>query len=225
VTGVHVLSLTLYNSQGVAYHSHNIVSLTLLAQWLVYLWPWIYRLFRKRRFQLPEGRTLADLSIHFSLHIIAGIYVIAGVIKLLRSKGLWAFQSPDIAVELLKTNAQNYYNWLEIDGAYEHRQQVAQSMIENPNLTRLLLGSGLLIEVFAFLALYNRVAALIGGLLFLALHWGIGLTMGLNFQYNIAVIVVFFINLPFWAWWISRKAAGKELQPVRRVSPDFPWKK
>jgi len=57
------------------------------------------------------------------------------------------------------------------------------------------------------------------------LHWGIGLTMGLNFQYNIAVIVVFLINIPFWAWWISRKAAGKELQPPRRFSPDFPWRK
>ena len=225
VTAVHILSLTLYNSQGVPYHSHNIVSLTLLAQWLVYLFPWVYRLFRRKKLRLPEGKSLADLSFHYSLHIIAGVYVIAGVIKLLRTKGLWIWQSPDIAVELMKSNAQTYYNWLEIDGAYEHRQQIAQWMIENPNITRLFLGSGLLIEFFAFLALYNRLAALIGGLAFLGLHWGIGKTMGLHFHYNMAMILVFFINVPFWMGWLRQKASGNALKPAPSFRPDFPWRR
>jgi hypothetical protein len=83
-------------------------------------------------------------------------------------------------------------------------------MIDNPNVTRLFLGGGLLIELLAFLLLVNRVWALVVGAFILALHWGIDLTMGLNFKYQMAVVAIFLVNVPFWAGVLGKKIVGKD---------------
>ena len=70
---------------------------------------------------------------------------------------------------------------------------------------------------YGLMLINELVAALIGGFCFIALHWGIGKTMGLHFHYNMAMITVFFINIPFWIYWVEKKAAEKELRP------DFRW--
>ncbi len=202
----HILVLTLYNSQGSQTHSIQVISLVLLAQWVVFLWGAI------RRSEAPLKHKLSDLAIHYSLQAIAAVYVIAGVIKVIRTKGMWAWNSPDIAVELLKTNAQKYYEYLEIDGAYEHRLKVATWLIENPWLARILLSGGLFLELFAFLALYNRTAGLIGGVFLLLLHYGIEVTMGLDFKNNSAMIWIFLINVPFWLMWIRSKIGTRTLK-------------
>ena len=217
-TVFHILVMTLYNSQGSQTHQFQIISLALLAQWIVYL----VGFFRRKK--LPFTHSLSNTAIHFSVQAIAAVYVIAGVIKMLRSKGMWAWQSPDIAVELMKTNAQKYYEYLEVDASFDHRLRVATWLIENPWLARIALGGGLMIELFAFLALYNRTAALIVGFAMLALHWGIEITMGLDFKNNSAMIWIFLINVPFWILWLSGKIAKRDGALDLKRSADFPWK-
>lgn len=205
MTLVHVLIFTLDNSQGATNHAYQLISLVLLAQFLTYLSPHLVRAVERwknitvpRLFGTDRGIRLSDLALYFSQQTIAAAYIVAGVSKLIRSKGLWVWQSPNVSVELMKTNAQNFYNRLETDATYEHRLQVAQWMIDNPMLTRVLMGGGLVIELFAFLALRSRLGALLTGLAIIALHYGIYISMGLFFKYNIAIVIIFFINLPYW---------------------------
>jgi hypothetical protein len=205
MTLVHVLIFTLDNSQGATNHAYQLISLVLLAQFLTYLSPHVIRRIERwkkitlpRLFGTDKGIRLSDLALYFSQQTIAAAYVVAGVSKLIRSKGLWVWQSPNVSVELIKTNAQNFYNRLDTDATYEHRLQVAQWMIDNPMITRVLMGGGLVIELFAFLALRSRLGALLTGLAIVALHYGIYISMGLFFKYNIAIVIIFFINLPYW---------------------------
>ena len=205
MTLVHILIFTLDNSQGATNHAYHLISIVLLAQFLTYLSPHVVRFIERwkkitlpRLFATDKGIRLNDLALYFSQQAIAAAYIVAGLSKLIRSKGLWVWQSPNVSVELMKTNAQNFYNRLEIDATFEHRQQVAQWMIDNPMITRVLMGGGLAIELFAFLALRNRLGALLTGLAIIALHWGIYVSMGLFFKYNIAIVIIFFVNAPYW---------------------------
>ncbi len=208
---IHIGMITLYNSQGATHHAYQLISLILLAQWAVYWVPWVRKVFKRSPLVLPGGRQWRDYAVWYSLQVIAAAYVIAGVIKLMRSKGMWIFNSPNISVELMKTNAQNYYDKLQTDAVYEHRAAVAQFMIDNPNVTRLFLGAGLLIEVGAFLLLLNRRWALIAGVMILALHWGIDMTMGLNFKYQMTVVAIFLVNVPYWAGRAGASVRGGRL--------------
>lgn len=211
VASMHIGMITLYNSQGATHHAYQLVSLILLAQWLVCWTPYVWRILGKPAIVLPAGLKWRDYMVWYSLQVIAAAYVIAGVIKLMRSKGLWIIQSPNLAVQLMKTNAQNYHDKLRVDVEFEQRAVVAQFMIDNPNVTRLFLGGGLLIELLAFLLLVNRVWALVVGFFILALHWGIDMTMGLNFKYQMTVVAIFLVNVPFWAGWLGKKlVSGKD---------------
>ncbi len=205
MASVHIGMITIYNSQGATHHSYQLVSLILLAQWVVYWVPWVRKVFGRQALSLPEGRHWRDYAVWYSLQVIAAAYVIAGVIKLMRSKGMWIVDSPNLAVQLLKTNAQNYYGRLETDAVFEQRAALAQFMIDNPNITRLFLGAGLLIEIFAFVLLINRRWALVAGIFILALHWGIDMTMGLNFKYQMTVVAIFLVNAPYWAGQLGKR--------------------
>lgn len=200
---VHILIFTLDNSQGATNHAYQLLSLVLLTQFLTYLSPHLFRAIERwKKVKLPRlfpaDIRLDDLAIYYSQQAIAAAYLTTGLTKLIRSKGLWIWQSPNVSVELIKTNAQNFYNRLETDATYEQRHQVAQWMIDNPMITRALMGGGLFIELFAFLALRGRRWALVVGLAIIALHWGINISMGLFFKYHIALVIIFYLNLPYW---------------------------
>lgn len=210
IASIHIGMITLYNSQGATHHAYQLISLILLAQWAVYWTPWVRRIFKRSPLELPDGRKWRDYAVWYSLQVIAAAYVIAGVIKLMRSKGMWFFDSPNLAVQLMKTNAQNYYDKLHTDSVFEQRAVVAQFMIDNPNITRLFLGTGLVIELVAFLLLLNRVWALLMGIFILALHWGIDMTMGLNFKYQMAVVAIFLVNAPYWMGWLGCRLFRKK---------------
>jgi len=208
---VHIGMITLYNSQGATHHAYQLISLILLAQWVVYWTPWVRRMCKRSPLELPDGRQWRDYAVWYSLQVIAAAYVIAGVIKLMRTKGLWIIESPNLAVQLMKTNAQNYYDKLQTDAVFEQREALAQYMIDNPNLTRLFLGAGLFIELFAFLLLLDRRWALVMGFFILSLHWGIDMTMGLNFKYQMSVVAIFLVNVPYWAGKAGASMRGKRL--------------
>jgi hypothetical protein len=191
------LPLTLYYSQGAVHHDKQVVSLILLAQCLVYLGGWVSRV-AKRPLRFPDGIRLSDAAIGYSQQVIAAVYVISGFQKIFRTRGLWPWQSNNLAVEILKTNGQKYHNYL--DNAIDHERYVAlaQWMADNPMLVRIGASGVLLLEVFAFLALANRTAATVFGILLIAMHQVFGVTMGLYFVPNQWCCLIFLVNVPFW---------------------------
>jgi hypothetical protein len=71
------------------------------------------------------------------------------------------------------------------------------------------LALGYYIELLAFLALFNRKAALIMGLGLMSLHAFIFLIMNLPFYYFEAVDFLFFVNLPYWIWRMAGGRSGR----------------
>jgi hypothetical protein len=79
-------------------------------------------------------------------------------------------------------------------------------MLAHPWGCRFLFGSGFFLELLALLALRGRPWALALGLGLIGMHVSIQYLMTLRFHFNIALLVVFFINLPGWmAWWWWRR--------------------
>jgi len=207
VTAIHIAVFTLNNSQGSIHHGYQIISVTLLAQCIVAWLPWGFRLFGKI-LVLPEGLHLRDLSVYYSQLAIAGCYVIAGVTKMLASGPMWIVKSPLIAVQIHKSFDQKYYEYLD-PALLEEGHKYADFAVQNPNLTRLILGGGLFLELFAFLVLIGRRSAALLGVSLIAMHLAIGCTMALHFPQNQQTDFVFLVNAPFWIvaayTWLRRK--------------------
>lgn len=204
ITLVHTLIHTLHNSQGSTHHHAQIVTLVLLAQTLTYWWPDLVRLFTKKIWQWPYKRNIHQWAVYFSLQAIAGTYLLAALSKLIKSKGLWIFQSHHIVVEMQKTHWQNYYGKLEFTTKPEQLERM-NFLLENPNFARLLMGSGLILEILAIFLLWNRLSALVIGAFLIALHLGIAFLMKLHFPHNEQLLFLFAINLPFWIMFLSKR--------------------
>ncbi len=179
---------TLANSQGAINHSTQLVSMILLGQTLAYAWS------LREKPRLFPTQSVHRLSVYVSLVVIAASYVVSAAVKWTESDGTWIWRTPHLAVQLLKTNYNDYYNTLVAPPAW--LQQFTEFMVENPWFTRVFFGTGLLIESLAFVVLINRRWAFIGGLAIVALHVGISKVMSLEFETHIAVAVIFLLNLP-----------------------------
>lgn len=210
VTAIHIAIFTLNNSQGATHHGYQLISVVLLAQCVVAWLPWGFRIFGKK-LVLPDGLHLRDWSVYYSQLAIAGCYVIAGVTKMLASGPMWIVKSPLIAVQIHKSFDQKYYEYLDPKWL-EEGHQYADFAVQNPNLARLILGGGLILELIAFLVLVGRRSAAILGVSLIAMHLAIGYTMALHFPENERIDFVFLVNAPFWIVtafaWITAKRKG-----------------
>lgn len=203
-TLIHISVFTLNNSMGATHHGYQIISIALLGQWIATMLPWIWRLFGKK-FEVPKGLRLADLEIYYTHIGIAGCYMLAGITKLIASGPMWIINAPLVAVQVHKTHDQKYYEYLD-EKWFEQGKQYANFAVENPNLTRLILGGGLVAELVAFALLINRFWAMVIGVSLWFMHVMISQTMALHFPTNEIVDLVFLANVPFWfTYFILRK--------------------
>jgi hypothetical protein len=201
---IHTCVFTLNNSQGATHHGYQIITIALIAQWIATMLPWIWRLFGKQ-FQIPKGLRLWDLEVYYTHIGIAGCYVIAAVTKLLASGPMWVIKAPMVAVQIHKTHDQKYYEYLDRVW-FEDGIKYANFAIDNPNLTRLILGGGLFMELIAFALLINRFWAMVIGVSLWIMHVMIAKTMALHFPTNEMVDLIFLANIPFWfTYFILRK--------------------
>lgn len=182
-------------------HSWQMVTMIALAQFLVYGWHALW----KRSVWRPS-REVHQLAVYASTVVIAASYVVCGVVKLKNSDFMWIARVPYLSVQLLKTNWANYYNTLEKPP--EWLEMATQWVVDYPNLARLFFGTGLLIELLAFVILINKRWALFGGLAIVALHLSISQVMQLNFTYHIAAAVIFLIIPAFWREMTKEKTSS-----------------
>jgi hypothetical protein len=203
VLALFVGTFTLRNSQGAIGHSTQIVGLVLLAMWLAYTVGSLARLAgaRSRRPDL----TLHDLSIYWVHQFIAGAYMVAGVSKLTRS-GIhlspllpaWMLDVQYAGVQITKTNEELYYATLD-PTFLEQAATLGGFFVAHPDLTRVLFSGGLVLELLAFLLLIDRRWAAVIGVLLILMHTMISHTMNLSFRLNVYVVLIFLVNVPYWA--------------------------
>ena len=207
LTLAHLGYNTLDGSQDYTNHRYNIYGLILLAMAAAEFW-WLGRRW------FAQGAKVADAvrhsyQLYFAQCAIAAVYVTSAITKLSKSDGLWLFRSHYLAKSVVKTHRQTFYDNPE-GLAVPAIPAVAQWLAEHHVVTRILFGAGFMLELLAFVALWNRAWALFIGLSIILFHFGVEVIMKLDFRENQYMCLIFMVNLPFWAWWVvqGRKTQG-----------------
>lgn len=203
LTLLHILMRTYENSQGSIHHSHHMITLVLLAQAVVVV-TFKIREWRGKAIPLTDGLSLRSYLLYYTRGAVAATYVIAALSKAINSKLMWVWNSPYVAFDFVKAQRQKYYKLLEPEFAGD--TVAAEWVLSHPMLARVGFGGAFFLELFALVALRNRPWAFWTGLALIALHRGIFLIMHLRFYNSELVLLIFFLNLPYWIW---RFTAGK----------------
>jgi len=204
LTGVGALE----NSQGAIGHHLQILCLVALAQWVAYAVT-----IRRGGPRLSGWGLLPLTAAHRSATqaaklLLAAGYVTSGWTKLIASGGQWIVQLPNIALQLVKSQANVYYDTLALQPAWV--TALPRLIADHPNLTRLAFTPGLLLELGAFLALTGRRASFWIGLGLLAMHVLARELMDLGFIAHEWLIIIFFINVPWLVCRALRRLRGAE---------------
>ncbi len=194
---------TLAMSQGAQNHNTQLLVLCLLAQWIVHL---------VRGGGVAAGRQ----AVYWTNVVIASGYVVCGVVKLVRSNGIWIWKAPLLTAQLLKTNWSAYYDDLTPLPAW--LEPMTRLFLEHPSLARVFFGSGLVLELAAILALLSRRWALVVGLALIALHLSISVVMNLNFTTHMWILAIFWV-LPGLSGLLGRARLSDSAAPCKITPP------
>lgn len=195
---------SLKNSQGAINHSGQLLSMVLLTAWLLYLWAaWSDR----RGHAGNPGSTAGGwwhpglirerLVVHWIKVTIAASYVVCALQKWIDSDLQWIWRTPWLAVQIIKNNRAEYFSKLEQPAGWI-AVELPNLILQHPHVARVVFGSGLLLETFAFLALCGRRWAAGYGLALIGLHLSISVVMALNFDLHMWLILIFLVNVPGW---------------------------
>ncbi|MDB6137475.1 MAG: hypothetical protein JWO94_547 [Verrucomicrobiaceae bacterium] len=188
---------TLKNSQGFIGHTAQVLHLVLLSVWLAGLWG----LWQRRQGRaLPWGFNQGQLEADITRQAVAAGYVVSGLTKLAFSHGAWFSSAKYLPLHIVKNTEMKYYD--AINPAALKNDWLPQLMMEHPLLCQLLFGAALPLELFAFVALFNRRSAALFGIGLIAFHESVTQLMSLSFIFNKALLLVFFVA-PW--WWVLRK--------------------
>ena len=193
---------SIFNSQGAISHHLQIVPLVLLAQTAAHF---AHLLSASRADSSPRAAAPEDRLISWSLQAIAATYLVSGITKLIQSSGAWIIQSPLVALQVVKTNEQDFYDTLDPARAGAGLA-LAEWMIRHPLVVGVAMTSGLLLELGAPALLLGRRWAMGYGLALIVFHETIHRVMQLHFVYNQYLLWIFAVNVPFWASVALRRA-------------------
>lgn len=192
----------LRSSQGAATHSKHVLGLALLAQLILY---WAFFLF-------PDG-WWADMgspdqvALFVTQQAVVALYFTSAITKLRRSGFSWVKNAPYIKLDIIKSSEQKYYDALD-ESWLAKQKTLDRGIFRYPNIIRLVLASGLLIELLSPLFLINRVTLLLGGGLLLLFHNMVGSQMGIHFKKLQWMVLIFFINPPYWLMVLLETVSG-----------------
>jgi hypothetical protein len=188
---VNVAANAVTNSQGAIQHAYQIVSLVLLAQTAAHFYGlWLRCTGEPRAF-------LEDRLICWSQQTIVAVYFVAGITKLIVTKGLWIFQAQMISVSMAKAAYGSFYERLD-HADLEQKLAMANFAAAHGWVVALIAGCGLALELGSPLMLLNRSMAALFGCALLAFHLGLDRTMHLSFIFNQWLLIIYMINIPYW---------------------------
>ena len=188
---VNVAANAVTNSQGAIQHAYQIVSLVLLAQTAAHFYGvWLRCAGEPRTF-------LEDRLICWSQQTIVAVYLVAGITKLIVTKGLWIFQARMISVSMAKAAYGSFYERLD-HSDLEQKLAMANFAASHGWIVALIAGCGLALELGSPLALLNRSMAALFGCALLAFHLGLDRTMHLSFFFNQWLLIIYMVNIPYW---------------------------
>jgi hypothetical protein len=192
----YLVTGTLQNSLGSISHYYQVMTLMLLGQ-AIAAWLWTAL--------GPDGLeawTRSPASLHsfttrVTLQVLAGNYVLCALTKLIRSDGAWIWNSQYMPVQYAKIQAQHYYTTLQ-NPELGWGRTLNELCTQHVWLCMLVYAPGLIVELLTFLMLFGRVWLLLVGLVVVALHTLVEITMNLAFPQHQWIFFLYAVNLPFW---------------------------
>jgi hypothetical protein len=179
----------LMNSQGAAKHHLQIIGLILT----VFAIHYIIQAIRNPRKMLFPGHEPGSNGIYYAQQTVAAAYLVTGFYKLARSGLEWISDAKYFPLQLEKSTKMDYYNTLTDEAVVGIEQTIGNFLLEYPNWSRLLIGSGLLVEIGAIFLLAGRKWGGIYAILLIVFHLTISEVMHLTFTYNILALLIFFV--------------------------------
>lgn len=135
-------------------------------------------------------------TIYLVQQCLAVTYMVAGISKLWISKGRWCVQVQEIWLQFEKNQLLKYYQTLQPTPSFV--TWATQAVEAHPTLTSGFFSVGLLLELGCFVALFNRGLMGLLGVALVVMHLLISACMMLDFYWNEWLVVIFFINVPYW---------------------------
>jgi hypothetical protein len=174
---------SLRNSRGDISHSTQVLAMALIGIWVAYL---ILAILRKSW----RGATLEThrAALVGAILMISGSYVASGIVKLKASDGRWIQEVPNMAVQMIKSNLADYYSKPTGTVSELLTQDAPKFFTQNPGLAKLIFGSGLILELGAFLLLLSPRWSLIWGVALVGMHIGISLLMDIEFWNHLYLV-------------------------------------
>ena len=193
------------NSQGAIGHTTQIVTSVLFAQWLGITWA---ALRGGDAARLPHGYNSQQLAADWTRQLIAASYVASAITKLWISHGNWLKETPYFGLQIAKATGQAYYEWLQPP---DNAAWLGQFLFDHPLIAAILIGVALPLELFAFIGLHNRRAALFFGVGLAGFHCSVTEIMHLGFVFHKVILFWFFGGV---AWWIVTA-----IRKIFRITP------
>lgn len=147
--------------------------------------------------------------IQFSVQVIAAGYTLSALSKLFTSGIFWVHDGKRISLQILKSYYSLFVN--NGDSKIFDKGITMVNFIENhPLLVYFLLGSSLILELFALLSIRSKKHALVYGTLLFCMHIGIYIVMDIAIVSILIPMLLFMIN-PFYIIWIVFSDLYKKL--------------
>jgi hypothetical protein len=141
-------------------------------------------------------RDAQDLAMNWGRQMIVAAYAVSAVTKEIKTDGFWFTKSEGFTLAVAKAQEE-----ASIKGVVEITASARDFlgwMAHHPGISIAMLLGAWLLEISAPLMLLNRRIALLLGILLWIFHGINGWFMGLGFPLNRALMIVFFINIPWW---------------------------
>lgn len=210
---IMLLHGTFHNSQGSIHHHLQLITCVVGVQWIASLVAACRRGGARQWLRLDAAAE--NRLVNWTQQVIVAGYVVSALSKLAMSKGEWMWKTPRFGIQLAKATDQDYYDHLR--PGTETPAWLPDWCLENPWKARLLFGPALPLEFFAFIALRNRRLAALYALALIVFHLSVSALMSLDFRYNVQMMIVYLINVPFWFWLWTRKACPAPHQAAARA--------
>jgi hypothetical protein len=194
---------TLNNSQGSITHHYQAVAMTALALAVFHVG---YRAWATAGRHRVDRLWRSRWELFVGQQGIAAAYFVSAVSKLKNSWGSglgapfgWFADARYFPAQLVKAERMHYYNSLaepdpkSLPPVERMVAPVRDLMMDSALVTRLVLGSGLVLELFAFLILLGPRWNVGYALALAAFHLVVGTLMGLHFTENLILLAAFFI--------------------------------
>lgn len=206
---------TARNSSGGVHHGTQIVTMTMLTQFLAHL------VFRWKKRVVHDSKSVKSSSneneddldegsycMYIAQQTVAAGYLVCAVMKTVNTHGNWLLETPNLLVSLITLNEREGYSQGRTPSLMT--DVITPLMFEHPFTAILFFSPGYIFEMgFPLLLWGNRRAHLLGGIAVYLMHVFIFIVMRLSFGSFQLLLVALFINFPYWTRqifdWVRRR--------------------